>query len=73
MKLEDLLIPFHIIVQEQRPFPIPFYLYLTDTSGSAVKQVTVGKNKNEYIHTLCPHDVHAFREDKMYIKLRGSK
>lgn len=67
MKLEALLVPFSLLFKNTGLFLyILFYLCLTDSSGSAVKQVTVEKNKNEYIHSLCLH-VQGLREDKTCI------
>lgn len=70
MKLEALLIFSTLLFKNTGCFLyMLFYLYLTDASGSAVKQVTVGKNKNEYIHGLCPH----LEKTKLVYEIEGIK
>lgn len=42
-----------------------------DSLGSAAKHDNISKNKSDYIHSLCPHDVHGFRKDKNNIQNLG--
>lgn len=67
MKWESLFGHFTLLFKNTGLFlHILFHLHLTNSSGSTVKQVTVEKNKNEYIHSLCLH-IHGLREDKTCI------
>lgn len=65
MQLESLFISSTLLSNTSGLFPVYSLLPVpTDSLGLVVKQVTIRKNKNEYIHSFYSHDGHGFREHK---------